>query len=288
MRLKKIGFVFLSLALVLASGLAARAEVSQATLDYLAESSQNQWVTQALSAAGASEFDLAYLDDYNGSNANDFAKTILAVVAAGSDPYDFNSQDLVEGLMGYHNNSQLGAANLLNDDIWGIIALRSAGESVNHQAVQDAKSYLLANHNDDGGWGFTPDGASDTNDPASAVMALLDAGLTAESEEIASALGYLEGAQNNDGGWGFYENSESDSGSSAWVMAALTKSGIEPATWEVEGNNAIEYLESLRLEDGSYKWVLGDDEGSLLMTAYVAVALSDSFYPVAYFQPEEE
>src|SRR3989344_6368445 len=123
MRLKKIGFVFVSLALVLASSLSAWAEVSQAAIDYLAESSQNQWVTQALSAVGAFEFDLAYLDDYEDANANDFAKTILAVVAAGLDPHDFNGQDLVEGLLAYHNNSQLGAVNLLNDDIWGVIAL---------------------------------------------------------------------------------------------------------------------------------------------------------------------
>ena len=286
---KKIGFIVLTLALVLSSSFIAKAEVSQATIDYLLNSAQDQWVTQGLASAGQVDLDLAYLDEFSGQNANEFAKTILAVVAAGENPYDFNSQNLVEGLLGYHNNNQIGATNLLNDDIWGVIALASAGVSVDNQAVLDAKNYLLAAQNEDGGWGFSPEASSDTNDTASAVMALLDAGLSSESSEIISALAYLQDAQNEDGGFGFYEGSESDSGSDAWVIAALNKLDIDPTNWESNGHNPVEHLESLYLENGSYKWVASEQDSSLLMTAYAAVALADSYYPVAYYEaPQEE
>ena len=225
-------------------------------------SAQDQWVTQGLASAGQVDLDLAYLDEFSGQNANEFAKTILAVVAAGENPYDFNSQNLVEGLLGYHNNNQIGATNLLNDDIWGVIALASAGVSVDNQAVLDAKNYLLAAQNEDGGWGFSPEASSDTNDTASAVMALLDAGLSSESSEIISALAYLQDAQNEDGGFGFYEGSESDSGSDAWVIAALNKLDIDPTNWESNGHNPVEHLESLYLENGSYKWVASEQDSS--------------------------
>ena len=281
---KKTIIILLTIALVSVFSF-VQAQVSQQTIDYLASGMQDAWVTQGLAATGQTNLDLSYLDDFSGSNANEYAKTILAVIAAGEDPYNFNSQDLVAGLFSYYNNQQLGATSLLNDDFWGLMALVAAGEEVSSQVIQDIKNFILAAQNTDGGWGFSPLASSDTNDTAAAIMALLDAGLQSSSTEIQNALNYLQQAQNDDGGFSFYENGTSDAGSDSWVIAALDKTGIDPNSWLRGSNTPISHLESLALPDGSYRWVITDPAGNLLMTAYAAVALAEKYYPVEYYEP---
>lgn len=283
--MKKKLLIILSILTIVLVFSFARAQVSQQTIDYLLNSPQDAWVTQGLAAAGVTNLDLSYLNSFSGSNANEYAKTILAVIAAEEDPYNFNGQDLVEGLLSYHNNGQLGATNLLNDDFWGVMALVAAGEEITSEVIQDCKNFILGAQNSDGGWSYSPSGSSDTNDTAAAIMALLDAGLGSGSTEIQQALNYLEEAQNDDGGFSFYPGGESDSGSDSWVIAALYKAGIDPDNWQQNGNTPITHLESLGLPDGSYKWIASDPQGNLLMTAYAAVALSESYYPVSYYNP---
>lgn len=279
--MKKRLLTFSALTLILSMGL-VNAQVSQTTITYLTNSPQDAWVTQGLAATGQTNLNLGYLNNFSGNNANEVARTILAVVAAQEDPYDFNDQNLVVNLIGYHNNQQIGSTSLLNDDFWGLMALRAAGEEVNLPIITDAKNFILTAQNTDGGWGFSPTASSDTNDTAAAIMALLDAGLTASSPEIMEAVDYLELAQNNDGGFSFYPLGISDAGSDAWVIDALTKIGINPTTWQKNGYNPIGHLESLILPDGSFRWVATDLTGNLLMTAYAAVALSGKYYPVRY------
>jgi hypothetical protein len=64
----------------------------------------------------------------------------------------------------------------------------------------------------------------------------------------------------------------------------LSKAGINPATWQKNNNTPITHLQSLVLPDGSYRWIASDLAGNRLMTAYAAVALSEKFYPVEYYQ----
>src|SRR3989338_6291817 len=71
---------FLILAL-LAPSFIIKAQVDQDTIDYLTNAEQNSWVTQALKAAGQSDFDLNYLNDFTIANATDAAKAVLAVIA---------------------------------------------------------------------------------------------------------------------------------------------------------------------------------------------------------------
>ena len=272
------------LSLVLGQSFNVRAEVRQSTIDYLNNAEANVWVTQALKAAGQNNLNLDYLNDFQGSYANDFSRTILAVVAAGQEPYNFNNQNLVSGLLSFYMDGQIGSVNLLNDDIWGILALISAGEANDSQAVFGTKQYLLGAQNQDGGWGFSTEVVSDTNDTASAVMALLSAGVPAADSAIVDALSYLHQAQNTDGGLGFYPDSQSDSGSTAWTVSALISAGQNPSSWLINDQTPITFLESLALADGSYKWLPTDVSGSLLMTTYVAVALANQSYPVSYYQ----
>ncbi|MFA6304222.1 MAG: DUF4430 domain-containing protein [Patescibacteria group bacterium] len=284
MKQKKMFLVIaLITSLIIPSGL-IKAEVNQATINYLQNASQSAWITQALKAAGSNNLNLDYLADFEPANANDAAKAVLAIIAGGGNPYSYHGDNYVGGLLSYAQNNQIGSTSLINDDFWGILALRAAGEPVDSAIIVGSKNFILAAQNNDGGWSWAPDSESDTNDTAASIMALLEAGLNNDSQDIQQAINYLREAQNEDGGFPF-SSGESDSGSDAWVIAALNKLGISPETWSVGNNNPIAHLGSLMLNDGSFKWLSSDNQGNLTMTAFAAVALAGKFFPVATYQP---
>lgn len=278
--------IFISLLIVatvtlgLPSNFKVEAAVAQATIDYLLRARQSSWITQGLSAAGQEDLSLEYLDNWQGQHANDVSKAVLAVVAAGQNPNDFNGQNLVQVLLDYQNNNQLGAVNLINDDKWGIIALRSAGLAVDHQAIVNSKNYIIQNQNEDGGWSYQPGSVSSSNNTAAAIMALAEAGLTRNDQVIIDALDYLRDFQNEDGGFSDNAGAVSDSASDAWIIVALNKLEIDPGSWRMNNHNAIEHLNSLMLEDGSFPYVAGEN-GNPVFTAQAAVALAGKSWPVA-------
>lgn len=272
--------------LIFPSGI-TEAEVNQLTVNYLASAQQNAWVTQAIKAAGGNNLDLGYFSYLEIASATDAAKAILALAAAGENPYDYQNVNYHARLTNYYQENQIGSIELVNDDFWGILALISSGERADSAIITDSKNFILHSQNNDGGWGWAPASSSDTNDTAAAIMALLSAGQSGNSAPIQNAVSYLRLMQNNDGGFPFSEG-VSDSGSDAWVICALNKLGLNPADWQKNGRNPIEHLQSLMLDDGSFKWVQNDQAGNLIMTAYAAVALSGSFYPVAVYLPEAD
>jgi len=260
-----------------------KAEINTAAVDYLKGQTQDAWVTMALAAAEETGLDLSHLESVSGKLATDYEKAILALVAAGEDPATFGNIDYVNKLKThYYSASQIGDVSLLNDDIWGILALSAAGESINSQIMQDAKSFLLTNQNQDGGWGYGVGGDSDTNDTASAIMALLEVGLTSQDQEILDAIEYLKNQQNDDGGFPYTVGSQSDSGSDSWVISAIYKLGEDPTStdWQNNSNNAIDHLKSLQKTDGSFKWIASDETSYTSMTAFAVIALAEKYYPI--------
>ena len=279
--------ILLVVSLILNFGF-VKAEVSQTTISYLTNQSQNQWITMGLAANNQNNLDLSYLDDFEANSANDYSKTILALTAVSENPYNYDGTDFVAGLENYYTNNQFGSTELLSDDFWAIMALRSAGYAENNQMIQASKTFILSNQNEDGGFSYAPGADSDSNDTAAAILALLDTGLSANSQAVQDALDYLQSIQNDDGGFPFVTGSESDSGSDSWVIIALNKAGISPNSWSVEGNTSLAHLQTLALEDGSYRWLVGDQSGSPLMTAYASVALSGNYYPINYYEEPVE
>lgn len=276
--------IFFIIALILPFGV-IKAEVNPLTVSYLLNGPQDAWVTQGLAGAGQTNLNLSYLSSFQGNSANDYSKTILALVAANEDPYNYNGTDFVAALEGFQQNSQIGDPAMLSDDFWAVLAFRSAGKTMSDPLVLSCKDFILTHQNDDGGWSYAVSGTSDTNDTAAAIMALLDAGLNVGDAVIQSAVSYLHSQQNLDGGFSFTLGGESDSGSDAWVIASLNKLGENPANWAVGENNLLSHLQSLMLADGSFTWVASNPASNTLMTAYAAMALSGSYYPVEYFTP---
>src|SRR3989338_2755299 len=149
---KNISKLLLSPLLLLAFVLPAKADVA-AGVSYLKTQTQDDWVIMALAAAGAHP-DSAPLQNFSGTLATDYAKRILALTALGENPSTFTNVDLVAELLNMENSGQIGDLSLLNDDAWGILALRAAGVPQDVGIIADAANYLLAHQLSDGGWSW--------------------------------------------------------------------------------------------------------------------------------------
>ncbi len=265
----------------------AQAGVPEA-VTYLKGQALDDWTAMALAASGEQSTDASSLQTFSGSSATDYAKRILALTALGKNPVAYTGADLVAGLKAMAQGGQLGNASWLNDDAWGILALRSAGAPANDAVVREAAQFLTANQNADGGWSWGVGYDSDTNDTAAVLMALSEAGYASSHPAMTSAVAYLATQQNPDAGFAYQlpcawpACDASDSASTSWVISALGKLGLDASSWTKGAATPFTFLQTLQTGDGSFKWQAGDPSGSPAMTAYAVVALTGKSYPVAH------
>lgn len=276
-RSSKIFRWFLAWGLLLAtapSPVVAVFSPSQA-VSYLKTQPVDEWSVMALASAKALPgVNLDFLKTDPGSRPTDIEKRILAIAAAGADPQIFASVNLVQKLVQTFGGGEIAPEdNLLNDDIFGLLALAAVG--TNQTVKTQLASFIKQNQNADGGWSYAKAPASsDSNDTAMAIMALLANGESSSSSAVSRGLGYLATTQTG-GGYGFDAISGfgPDAASTAWVISAETAAGqnVPPA--------AVSFLQNLQRGDGSFSWQPGGS-GSVLMTAYAVIALNNGFYPV--------
>src|SRR3989344_4875340 len=57
----------------------------------------------------------------SGASATEWEREILAITAAGQSPFDFGGKNYVLALEALANNSQIGDANLINDDMFWLL-----------------------------------------------------------------------------------------------------------------------------------------------------------------------
>lgn len=259
---------------------------TNAAVAYLKTVQLNPWVAMALASAGENP-DVSSLKSVSGSLATDYAAVILALTANNKDPRTYPDEDFVAKLKTYHTGGQIGDASIQNDDIFAILALRSAGLSVTDPAVADAKAFVLSHQNSDGGWSFASSGTSDTNTTAAAIMALVSAGVDKSHEQIVKAVTYLKAAQNSDGGFPYDPVSpwgtDSDSASTAWIISAINLLGDPLSAWTKNGKTPTDFLLSLQDASGYFKYQTGSSADSFtpVTTSYAVVSLSGKHYPVA-------
>ncbi len=253
---------------------------------YLKSKPATSWTIMGLLAAGESP-SLDSLKSVSSTKAIDLEAPILAITAASRDPRTFGSTDLVAALKSTFDTTQLGDATLLNDDIFGLLALVSAGESSSNSVVSGTKSFILAHQNGDGGWPYAVGGTSDTNTTAAAIMALVADGVSTGDTAITNALAYLRTAQNSDGGFPYDPKSQwgtnSDASSDSWVIAAIRAAGENPATWKsTTGKNPLDNLQTFQATDGAfvYQPSSGEDAFTPTTTSYAVIALTGKFLPL--------
>ena len=195
------------------------------------------WAVLGLRAAGrTSDVSAGYLAGKPYPTAPDLELRILALTALGRDVSGQVRQ--LEELRG--RNGRIGPT--VNSTIWGILALRAAGEPAPRQSVR----YLLGRQSRTGGWSWYAGGAPDSNDTAAAVQALRAAGVG--GRPIRRALSYLRSLQNRDGGFELTAGRGSDTQSTAWAVQAFIAAGTPP------GKAAYRYLARMRRADGSFRY----------------------------------
>ena len=287
--MKKIIVLFiLGTTLLLPSISKAAADLSTAQT-YLTAHAENPWSTMALSALGASSIPSDYLKSISASSAIDYSAPILAITALNQDPRTFGDKDYVAELKKFHTNNQIGDESTINDDIFGLLALLSAGEPTSDSTITDAKNFILAHQQENGGWGFMTLGGTDSNITSAAIVALVADGISASDPVIQNALNYLKTTQNDDGGFTYDPDSPwgtgSDSSSTAWVLWALKSTGNDLADWTKSDHSPTGYLESNQIGDGyfQYQFGSGEDAFSAATTAYAVIALAGKTLPLHIF-----
>lgn len=198
----------------------------------------------------------------------DHQRRVLAIVAAGGNPRNFNGYDLIERICNFH----IPALNRditfqgLNGIIFALVALDSKGYEVPAGARYDRDwllEYLLAHQNADGGWDLSTSGTSDPDITSMALIALAPyhdrAGVL---NAVNAGAAWLSENQNAKGGyttpvWGG-ESSESIS----QAIIALCANGIDPTgpAYTKNGINLVQALLAFQRGDGAIRHT-DDDSG---------------------------
>jgi Prenyltransferase and squalene oxidase repeat len=158
----------------------------------------------------------------------------------------------------------------VNSTIWGVLALRQAGEPPPRPAVR----FILHRQAPSGGWSWFASGSPDSNDTAAAVEALRAAGV--RGVPIRRALRYLRRLQNPDGGFELTPGRGSDSQSTAWAIQAFVAAGARvPA-------GSARYLQHMRRLDGSFRYSARYAATPVWVTSQVLPALARRSFPLQH------
>jgi len=217
------------------------------------------------------------------SAATDWERKILAIAAMREDPTNFGGIDYLTNLEGYANNNQLGDTLLLNDDIFGLLALIKAN-STNDTLKQDVLDFIISHQSSDGGFSWSTNSCDwcgpDSNDTAAAIQALQlakESGLTHPDLDTSLELAkqYLLGTQINSTGFGYDAYStDPDGASTSWALMALNALGLSDSP---EAQQATTWLLDNQMADDGFPWMptYGSDTGT---TSHALIALSGGWW----------
>ena len=226
------------------------------------------WAAIGLRAAGRPAEGLgaarAYLAGIEGAlhSATDLELVLAARLALG-DP----ATSLLERVRALRRpDGRIGPT--LNSTIWGVLALRSAGDSIPADAVR----LLLRRQHVSGGWPWTTGVAPDSNDTAAAVQALRACGV--RGRPITRGLAFIRRHQRPDGGFELALGRGSDTQSTAWAVQAFVAAGEPPPA------GAVRYLLRMQRPDGSFRYSARYAVTPVWVTAQALAALSRKPLPL--------
>lgn len=247
-------------------------------------SAPSQWSAIALSANGIdvatiqngsiSLKDFLLTDIPTNASATDWESRILAIVAIGENPGNFNGINYIEKLESFAGDGQMGDICSLNDDIFGLLALIASDELANSKIKQDTLDFLIKKQDANGGFSWSPVGCSWYETSPDMTAAALQAFQAAKVHGVSHALlddalakvkNYIVLHQNSDGGFGAY-GSEADT--TGWVLMAFNEIGMQNA---IEAQKAKTWLLSTQQGDGGFVSWSGTDSTT---TAQAIIALS--------------
>jgi hypothetical protein len=249
----------------------------------------SDWAMTALAAVGLNAADVSasladpsaqdfYLDEWQaggpGGAATDAERGILAGVAGGIQTSrlaavtDAEKGNLVARVAELFDGTQIGEAGLLNDDIFGVLALHQAGAP--QPLLRQIVDYLRTRQLADGGWSWnaSPGATADIDMTGSAVAAFCAAGIGADDPDLQQALALLHASQDPTTGgfvapapFGIGVNTDTTS----WALSGLVQCGIDPqgpAWTTAQGKTGFDYLLSMQKPDGHFAWTVDYDGGA--------------------------
>jgi hypothetical protein len=223
------------------------------------------WAALGLRAAGADTGRaLDYLTAHEGglTEATDVELVACAESALGRRP-----SALLARIRSFQRpNGRIGPT--VNSTVWGILALRQAGERAPKLAVR----FVLRQQGRNGGWAWYAGGQPDSNDTAAAIEALRAAGLS--GKPVRRGFAYLRSLQNRDGGFELTAGRGSDAQSTAWTVQAFLAARRPPP------KGALAYLRRLRRSDGSFRYSERYATTPVWVTAQVLPALARRPFPL--------
>lgn len=197
-------------------------------------------------------------------------KVIIALSHAGVDASNFAGYQLIDKL-----ESQLQSPKLLNEAVYGLIAINSGSYEVEPALEQSLINFILERELDKGGWTFFG------KNPSVDMTAMTLIGLAPyqdENLEVANAIDravdYLSETQDDNGGYYDSYNGGYSSESVAQVIVGLASVGIDPTSDRFTKNlHLLEHLFLYKTEDGLYKHLVEDTNPNVFANQQAFLAL---------------
>jgi len=243
------------------------------------------WAAMTIAASEEDAHDWGNLVEYLRENADridddkatDWERQVLAIVACEENPRDFGGIDYIAKVESFFDGEQIGHLANLYDDFFGILALIASGIEKDSSIIQTVRIYIKQKQHENGGWG-------DVDSTAAAIMALIASGEHSSSVSIMNALSFIKTTQVESGG--FQSWGTANAASTAWAVSAIVAAQQDPTSedWNKNDNTPIDFLISLRQENGCFNWAEGQSMNPEWMTSYVIPALLGKSYPIKIYE----
>ena len=181
---------------------------------------------------------LSYMSAHNtiSSLLTDNERRAMSLLALGQNPYSFDGVDYITPIINSFDGTQFGDSSIVNDDIFALIPLASAGYTSSDTIITKDISFILGKQKSDGSWEESVDLTS------AAIQSLVPFSMVSGVHDALTKAGiYLQNAQGADGGWG-------NISSSSWATQAMSALGL---TWANSGKSTNDYLVSQQVSDGA-------------------------------------
>ena len=214
-----------------------------------------------------------------GAPAPEGARAYLQAHEQGLTPTELELSVMAEALTGGVSPALLDSLHALqrptgaigpavNSTVWGMLALRQAGEAVAPETVR----FVQRAQTRGGGFPWAQGLAPDTDDTAAAVQALVATGVG--GRPIARALAYLRIRELADGGFELQPGKHSNVQSTAWAIQAFVAAGVKPPA------AAFSFLARMRRADGSLRYSPRYATTPLWVSAQALPALARRSFPL--------
>ena len=215
----------------------------------------------------------SYLKRTAGSvrDIGEIERTVLLLEAAGISSRRFGGRDLVAAIRS-RRRPDGSIAGFVSYTAFGILALRAADAPAGGSTV----AWLVSAQNEDGGFGLTASGTSESDMTGAALQALASVG-RGRGASSKRAVSWLRANQNDDGGFGQFRGRDSNAQSTSYAVQGLVAAGAGGATL----SRALAYLRGLQRRDGSVSYSSSSSQTPVWVTAQALMALERTPLPLA-------